>query len=175
MVCRSPSLGPEELVCTLTSTSPKSPLNLRQVCPGPAPWVPTETWALGRTPGLRPVGHPRTGGRAGDQGSPAPGAWPYPPPAPGTTHPVTPPPPSPVGSLWPADPHTSPGKPVRNACPTDTEACVFPQTPHRVRREHRGRLQLTLMMSVPAPRARPPAPGGRTRTGQILPSPGSDS
>ena len=90
VVCRSQSLGPEELVCTLTATSPESPLNLRQVCPGPAPWVTTENWALGRTLGLRPVGHPRTGGLAGGQGSPAPGAWPCPPPAPGTVHPVTP-------------------------------------------------------------------------------------
>lgn len=93
MVRRSPSLGPEELVCTLTATSPKSPLNLQWVCPGPAPWVTTETWALGWTPGLHPVGYPQTGSCAGGQGSPAPGAWSCPPPALGAAHPVTPLPP----------------------------------------------------------------------------------
>ena len=175
VVCRSPSLGPEELVCTLTATFPKSPLNLRRVCPGPAPWVTTETWGLGRTLGLHPVGHPRTGSCAGAQGSPAPGAWSCPPPALGTAHPVTPPAPSPAGSVWPAHSHTSPGQPVRNACPADTEACMFPQPPHHVHQEHRGRLQLTPMASLPTPRARPPAPSRRTRTGRILPSPGSDS
>lgn len=103
-------------------TSPQTPLSLCQVCPGSAPRVTSDTWALGRSrASSQPLVAMLWGGGSQSLASSALSHR-----GPRTQHLLS----FARGGTWGLPhPRTFPCRPVRNASPTNTEALVFLQPP----------------------------------------------